>query len=97
MVRAAGFLYIRFCCDPKYMFAWFKKHLLDDEGTYILLCIILFFVLKEFKPGADKNSPNITIGDYVEGLLNNQEYYNTRLPRIPTKYETKLKAKLLIN
>ncbi|EGR33114.1 pre-mRNA splicing factor, putative [Ichthyophthirius multifiliis] len=82
MVRAAGFLYIRFCCDPKYMFAWFKKYLLDDE---------------DFKPGADKNSPSMTIGDYVEGLLNNQEYYNTRLPRIPTKYETKLKAKLIIN
>ncbi|KAL4473938.1 hypothetical protein ABPG72_000300 [Tetrahymena utriculariae] len=82
MVRAIGFLYVRFCCDPKYMFAWFKKHLLDDE---------------EFKPGADKNSPNMTIGDYVEKLLSDQEYYGTRLPRIPIKIETKIKAKLILN
>ncbi|KAL4432059.1 hypothetical protein ABPG74_017795 [Tetrahymena malaccensis] len=82
MVRAIGFLYVRFCCDPKYMFAWFKKHLLDDE---------------EFKPGSDKNSPNMTIGDYVEKLLSDQEYYGTRLPRIPIKIETKIKAKLVLN
>lgn len=37
------------------------------------------------------------IGDYVEKLLSDQEYFGTRLPRIPIRFETKIKAKLILN
>lgn len=36
------------------------------------------------------------IGEFVEKLLMDQEYYGTRLPRIPIKIDNKIKAKLLI-
>lgn len=53
MVRLAGFLYIRFCCDPEYLWAWLKKYLLDDEMAAHTI---------------DKNE-HITIGEFVEKLL----------------------------
>lgn len=44
-----------------------KKYLLDDE---------------EVRPSFDR-SVVMTIGDYVEKLLSELDYYGTRLPRIP--------------
>ena len=58
---------------------------------------MVFSFLLEFKPGSDKNSPMVQIGDYVEKMLSDLEYYGTRFPRIPIKIETKIKAKLILN
>ena len=52
-VRSTGFLYIRYACDPEYLWAWFKKYLLDDE---------------EIRPCID-NTQDMTIGEYCEKLL----------------------------
>jgi pre-mRNA-splicing factor 38B len=38
----------------------------------------------------------ITMGEYVEMLLREYDYYGTRLPRIPVTIERELKMKLLI-
>lgn len=32
-VRCAGFLYLRFCCNPEHLWDWFGKYLLDEEGN----------------------------------------------------------------
>lgn len=78
-VRCIGFLYIRYCSEPQFLWSWMKKYLLDDEE---------FQVLSE--------GYSTTIGEYVEKLLIDQEYYKTRLPRIPNKLELKLKVKLIL-
>lgn len=31
-VRACGYLYIRYVCDPNFLWAWMKRYILDDEG-----------------------------------------------------------------
>lgn len=36
------------------------------------------------------------MGEYVERLLMDYDYYGTRLPRIPVKIENKIKAKLIM-
>lgn len=79
-VRCVGFLYIRYCCSPDYLWDWLSKYLLDDE---------------ELHPSADPKVVT-TIGDYVEALIKEMNYYQTRFPRIPTKTDRILKAKLLI-
>lgn len=80
MVRLAGFLYIRYVCDLEYLWAWLRKYLLDEE-----LC----------SPLIDQTY-TMPVGEFVEKLLMDQDYYMTRLPRIPIKIDNKIKAKLLI-
>ena len=38
----------------------------------------------------------ITIGEYVEKLLMEQDYYGTRFPKVPVLIERKMKLKLLL-
>jgi hypothetical protein len=49
-----------------------------------------------FTPRADKKIV-MKIGDYVESLLLDYNYYGTRLPRIPTTIEREIKAKIMKN
>ena len=32
LVRCCGLLYVRLASDVNYLWLWFKKYLLDDEG-----------------------------------------------------------------
>jgi pre-mRNA-splicing factor 38B len=77
-LRCAGFLYIRFLIDPKDLWSRLSPYLFDQQSFYPIL--------------DQKNT--ITIGEYVENLLKQYDYYNTRLPKIPTNLERELKAKL---
>lgn len=43
----------------------------------------------EFHPAVDQ-SIVMTIGEYVEKLLTDQQYFGTRLPRIPMAIENKI-------
>ena len=79
IVRCCGFLYIRYCCDPEYMWSWLRRYLLDEEEVTVTIDMHV-----------------LTVGEFVEKLLMEQEYYNTRFPRIPIRIENKLKTKLLI-
>ena len=38
----------------------------------------------------------MTIGQYVESLLTDMNYYNTRFPRIPIMIEREMKKRLLM-
>lgn len=79
-VRCIGFLYIRYCCNPDYLWDWLYKYLLDDE---------------ELHPSADPKVVT-TIGEYVESLIIDMNYYQTRFPRIPIMIDRIIKTKLLI-
>jgi pre-mRNA-splicing factor 38B len=79
-VRCAGFLYIRYLSDPKDLWNRLSPYLEDD---------------KVFLPKADRKY-QIRIGEYVENLLLEYDYYGTRLPRIPTTIERDIKGKLLL-
>ena len=37
----------------------------------------------------------MTIGEYIESLLLDLNYYNTRFPRIPVKIDREIQAKLI--
>lgn len=77
-VRCAGFLYARYGIVPDQLWDWIGDYLLDDEL---------------FKPSSDSDS-QITIGEYVEGLLAQDKYYNTVFPRLPGSTRRKLEEKL---
>jgi len=79
-VRCVGFLYLRYCCNPDHLWDWFSKYLLDDE---------------EIHPSMDPNIV-LTIGTFAENLLIEQNYYNTRFPRIPLMIERELKKRLIV-
>ena len=49
----------------------------------------------EFSPTAN-GKIKTTIGEYVEMLIKEYDYYGTRLPRIPVQTERELKLKLLV-
>lgn len=66
-IRCCGFLYVRFGLPHEQVLSWLGEYILDDE---------------EFKPSPDSEFKT-TIGEYVEGLLSQDKYYNTVLPRLP--------------
>lgn len=78
-IRCAGFLYIRYLCEPKELYNRLSPYLYEVDLV---------------QPTVDSKNL-ITIGEYVENLLKDYDYYRTRLPRIPTPIEREIKAKLL--
>jgi len=63
IVRGIGFLYLRYSCDPFYLWSWFNRYILDDE---------------EITPSKDNNFI-ISVGEYIEKLLTELDHYGTRL------------------
>jgi pre-mRNA-splicing factor 38B len=53
-IRAVGFLYLRFCCDPRKLWGWFAKYVRDSE---------------EFKPSPGSSGRMVTIGEFARDLL----------------------------
>ena len=78
-VRCTGFLFIRYLSDPKDLWERLSPYLDDEQG---------------FTPRPDKKTV-IKIGEFVESLLLDYNYYGTRLPRIPTTIEREIKAKMM--
>jgi len=70
-IRALGFLYVRYVCEPSMIWAYTRKGLLDDE---------------ELSPTKDEII-KITMSEYIEKLLTDLEFYGTRLPRLPLPIE----------
>jgi len=61
------------------LYTWLSPYLLDNQ---------------EFCPSSNAKI-KMTIGEYVENLLRDYDYYHTRLPRIPVQIERDLKMKLM--
>lgn len=78
-IRCCGFLYIRFGCAPEKLFDHLGEYCLDDE---------------EFEPSKSSPSFRVTIGEYVEALLMDEQYYKTALPRIPLATKKKIEEKV---
>ena len=78
-LRCCGFLFIRYLCDPKELWKRLSKYIFDDQV---------------FSPTANTKY-TITMGEYVESILNDYDYHGTRLPKIPTQIERDIKAKLI--
>uniref|UniRef100_A0A7S3U5X5 Pre-mRNA-splicing factor 38 n=1 Tax=Strombidinopsis acuminata TaxID=141414 RepID=A0A7S3U5X5_9SPIT len=66
-IRCAGFLYVRYGLPHDQLLPWLGEYVLDDE---------------DFKPSPDSEWKT-TIGEYVEGLIAQDKYFNTVLPRLP--------------
>jgi len=77
-VRAVGFLFIRFGMSPEQLWPWLGEYVLDDE---------------ELRPAKDSEW-RTTIGEFCEGLLSQEKYYSTVLPRLPMSTKRQLEAKL---
>uniref|UniRef100_A0A7S1B5R2 Pre-mRNA-splicing factor 38 n=1 Tax=Corethron hystrix TaxID=216773 RepID=A0A7S1B5R2_9STRA len=80
-IRAIGFLYLRYAADPSILWCWTKPYLYDTE---------------KIKIGASARSPEITIGEFVRGLLTDINYHGTVLPRLPVHTEREIKVQLLL-
>jgi pre-mRNA-splicing factor 38B len=79
-IRCTGFLYLRYAADPSIIYKWFQPYLYDNEPVKIR---------------ASMSCKEITVGDFVRDLLNDLNYYTTRLPRLPIAIEREIKVKLL--
>merc|ERR1719401_34250 len=77
-IRCIGFLFIRYGLPPEHLWPWLGEFVLDTEE---------FATSK----GSDLYT---TIGEFVEGLLNEDKYYSTVLPRLPMSMKRQLEAKL---
>lgn len=79
-IRAVGFLYLRFACEPQQLWEYIEPYLYDEEP-----------MLMESNP----SKPEQTVGAFVRKLLSDMEYFGTRLPRLPVNIERDIKVKLL--
>merc|ERR1719487_2323727 len=78
--RCAGVLYLRFGVDPNTLAPWLKNLLLDDE---------------EFTTDMDKKR-RFTFGEWIEGLLQDDKYYDFLMPRIPVQGRKSLENTLIM-
>jgi len=77
-VRCVAFLYIRFGLNPEQLWVWLGEYVLDDQ---------------ELRSAKDSEWKT-TVGEFVEGLLIQDKYYSTPLPRLPVAQKRQLEAKL---
>ncbi|TMW59396.1 hypothetical protein Poli38472_004465 [Pythium oligandrum] len=80
-IRAIGFLYLRYAGEPEELWKWFAPYLNDTE---------------EFNASANPNDKT-TIGKWLKGLLEENNYFGTILPRIPKKHLDNIKVRLLLH
>lgn len=78
-IRGIGFLYIRYVVTPKKIVGWYKPHLHDPT---------------EFNPSGAKGEKK-TIGQFVQNLVVNINYYGIILRRIPIPIVREFKKTLL--
>lgn len=67
-IRAVGFLYLRYVCDPRKLWGWYKQYMHDSE---------------EFSPSPPGLGESITMGDFARDILLDQFYFETIFPRVP--------------
>jgi pre-mRNA-splicing factor 38B len=92
-IRAIGFLYLRYACDPSHVFKWIEPFLYDDEPIQV----------RASRKGAaggrggSSNGTDSTIGEFVRSLFSStsRDYYGSILPRLPIEIEREIQVKLL--
>jgi pre-mRNA-splicing factor 38B len=57
-----------------------KKYILEEDELQLSL----------------DRSKTITVGEFIEQLLTDQQYFSTRLPRIPQQHETRIQAMIIV-
>ena len=80
-VRAVGFLYVRFLAPPEQLWDRLQVFLFEDTKS------------SEFLFSSDRLSP-ISIGAYVQRLLEDKSYFNTVLPRVPVLIQREITRRL---
>ena len=78
LVRALGFLYLRYVLKPELLWRYCEDVLIDD-GRAIL-----------------EEGRKETLGEWLRGVLTSQQYHNTQLPRIPTKIDRDIRARVAL-
>ncbi|KAK8810457.1 hypothetical protein WA158_007032 [Blastocystis sp. Blastoise] len=78
-LRCIGFLYIRYGIEPKDLWKWLSPYF--DEGQL-------------FAPSHDK-SYQITIGEYVQRLIDEKNYYSILLSSIPIPLKREMSANII--
>ena len=76
LVRAMGFLYLRYVLKPELLWRYCEDVLIDD-GRAIL-----------------EEGRKETLGEWLRGVLTSQQYHGTQLPRIPTKIDRDIRARV---
>lgn len=79
-IRVMGFLFLRYCCDPKKMWDWFENYFEDEEEFHLR--------------GEKSDKHPTTIGHWLRSLLTDLDYHDTMLPRIPVPIMRDYKSKL---
>lgn len=90
-IRAVGFLYLRYACDPTLVFQWIQTYLYDDEPIQIKAPKGSFGGSGR---GGNASAGN-TIGDFVRMIFSSRDYYGTMLPRLPVHLERDIQVQLL--
>jgi pre-mRNA-splicing factor 38B len=90
-IRATGFLYLRYTCEPEHLFKWFQPYLYDEEPIQVTAG------KKTAGGGRNHHGQGETIGTFVRSLLSstNRDYYGTMLPRLPIQIERDVQVQLL--
>ena len=78
LVRAVGFLYLRYVLKPELLWRYCEDVLIDD-GRAIL-----------------EEGRKETLGEWLRGVLTSQQYHGTQLPRIPTKIDRDIRARVAL-
>lgn len=69
-IRAIGVLYLRYTCNPKDLWPWFKPYISNTE---------------KFCPSPMNTfgTKEVTLGDFIKDVVLTQNYFETLLPRFP--------------
>lgn len=78
LVRAVGFLYLRYVLKPELLWRYCEDVLIDDGRA----------VMEE---GGTQ-----TLGEWLRTILTEQNYHGTNLPRIPTKIDRDIRARVAL-
>jgi len=68
-IRAIGFLYLRYTCDPKALWGWFEPFIDDPEP---------------FAP-VGQGGEVISMGRFVRKLITELDFFDTLVPRLPVR------------
>jgi pre-mRNA-splicing factor 38B len=79
-IRCLGFLYLRFAAVPSKLWEYCQPYVYDQEQVAV---------------SQNLKSKEVTVGDYVRGLLTDLDYYGTILPRLPLAVERNINNNLL--
>lgn len=87
-LKATGYLYLRYLANPIDLLSWFEKDL-GNVNKYQL-----FGKNHKYKENMFDNSNEVEFGEYLDKLLRDNEYFNTRLPKLPYLVEKEIVNRL---